>query len=203
MLGRKQSVKLGDIKDRLMPMLDDAHWAEQTLDRDDNQFTRRAYIRSVFSMIEGTVWALKQTVLGAPAPPGQKKRLLAGEYELLSDKTYELKSNGQIKAQAKYLRLPENIRFTFSMLDKYFGIEFDLGVGTPSWDKFLVAQDIRNRITHPRTMGEFSVTDKEISICKDACSWFNTLVASLFTGLAERSMRKGGGGNKNDQSEFC
>lgn len=182
--GGEETMQIGDIKNLLMPMLDDAHWAEQALDKDDNQFTRRAYIRSVFAMIEGIVWSLKQTVLQAPVSNGKIKRLSAGEYELLSDKSYDLKSNGEIREQTKHLKLPDNVRFTFKVLAEYFGIGFDLGVDTPLWGKFLAAQEIRNRITHPRTSVEFTVTDHEIEVCEQACSWFNNLVFRFVGGLA-------------------
>ena len=166
-----------------MPMIDDAHWAEQALDKEDNQFTRRAYVRNIFAMIEGSIWVLKQTVLFAPVPEGRVKKLSPAEYALLSDKTYELKSNGQTKEQTKYLKLPENFRFTFGVLKKYFGTEFNLGVGTVVWDNFLAAQEIRNRITHPKTVTEFEVSDSELATCKEACSWFNELVVAFFNGL--------------------
>ena len=178
-------MKLGDIKDRLMPMLDDAHWAEKALDVEDNQYTRRAYIRSLFALIEGTIWVLKQTVLHAPIKEGNVKKLSAAEYALLSDKTYDLKSNGQPKEQSKFLKLPENIRFTFLVVEKYFGIEIDLEVGSGPWNKFLEAQQVRNRITHPKTPSEFGVSDSEISACKVACSWFNELIAAFFNGLVQ------------------
>ena len=166
-----------------MPMIEDAQWAEEALDKEDNQFTRRAYIRNVFAMIEGSIWVLKQTVLHAPASEGKTKKILPAEFALLSDKTYELKSNGQTKEQTKYLKLPENFRFTFSVLTKYFGTEFNLGVGTIAWDNFRAAQEIRNRITHPKTVAEFKVTDIEIATCKEVCSWFNDLIVTFFNGI--------------------
>lgn len=176
-------MKIGDIKDRLMPMIEDAHWTEEALDKEDNQFTRRAYIRSIFAMIEGSVWVLKQIVLHAPVQEGHVKRLSAAEYALLSDKTYELKSNGQPKEQTKYLKLPDNFRFTFNVLKKYFKADLDLGIGTVAWNNFLEAQKIRNRITHPKTSEEFEVSNSEIAVCKETCSWFNKLIVAFFNSL--------------------
>lgn len=178
-------MKLGDIIERLMPMLNDAHWAEKALDAEDNQFTRRAYIRSLFSLIEGSIWVLKQTVLHAPVSEGHVKKLSAAEYALLSDKTYDLKRNGQPKEQAKFLKLPENIKFTFYVVERYFGVKIDLEVGKEHWNKFLEAQKIRNRIAHPKTSSEYEVSDSEIAACKEACSWFNKLVADFFSGLVK------------------
>ncbi len=93
-------MKVKDIKDRLMPMLDDAHWAEEALEKDDNQFTRKSLHSKRLCDDQGTIWALKETVLHAPAPKGKTKWLLPGEYAILSDKSYELKANGQIKKRA-------------------------------------------------------------------------------------------------------
>lgn len=166
-----------------MPMIEDAHWAEEGLEKEDNQFTRRAYVRSLFALIEGSIWVLKQTVINASAANGEEKRISVAEYALLSDRTYDLKSNGQPKEQVKFLKLPENFKFTFAVLEKYFKTEFDLGIGTIAWDNFLEAQAIRNRITHPKTSADFEITDAEISTCKETCSWFNELVLAFFNGI--------------------
>lgn len=173
-----------DFHDKIMPILEDALWAESALNSEDNKFTRRAYIRSLFSMIEGTVWILKQTVLHAPVRDGKPKRLSPAEYALLSDKTYDLTSSGEPKEQTKFLKLPENVRFTFNILSKYFGIKFDLGVGSTNWNFFLEAQKIRNRIAHPKTPEEFNISDDEIQTCKMVCSWFNLLILKVLKGIA-------------------
>ena len=170
-----------------MPMLDDAHWAEQLLSSSDNQFTRRAYVRNVFAMMEGCIWALKETVLLAKPAGGYPKILARGEYELLSDTSYDLKANGEVKEQMKYLRLPENVRFTFRVIGKYFGGTYDLAVGGKGWQAFLSAQAVRNRITHPKTSKEFEISDSEIEQCQQACSWFNNLVLSFFQAIADKN----------------
>ena len=56
-------------------MLEDAGWAERLLDGDNTQFTRRAYVRNVFAMMEGCIWALKETVLRAPTAGGAPEDL--------------------------------------------------------------------------------------------------------------------------------
>lgn len=176
-------MKLSDVKDRLIPLLEDAQWAEEALEKEDNQFTRRAYIRSLFAMIEGSVWALKQIILQVPTREGQVKKLSVAEYALLSDKTYELKSNGKPKEQTKFFKLPDNFRFTFGLVEKYFKADLNIGIGTVAWDNFLEAQVIRNRITHPKTTKEFEISDNELQTCKKTLSWFNELIMSFFNSL--------------------
>lgn len=161
-------------------MLEDSNWAERQLEESDSQFTRRAYVRSVFAMIEGTLWVLKQTVLNAQPEAGEVKPFTLSEYALLSEITYSLKSNGESREHPKYLRLPENLRFVFTVIAKYFDPELKLAVGTRAWEDFLAAHAVRNRITHPKTPEEFDVSDAEIAICKKTTAWFYKLVLAVF-----------------------
>jgi len=181
-------MKLKDIMNPLFVLLEDAHSAEQFLDENDTQFTRRAYIRSIFAYIEGTVWILKQTCLKAKPISGNKRISLA-EHALLSEETYELKSNGEPKTQTKFLRLPDNLKFTFGLINKLFKTSIDLGVGKKEWDNFLKALEIRHRITHPKESQAFEISDKEIQICKEVCSWFNELVHACFERISQISKK--------------
>ena len=176
-------MKVGDISDSLMPMLEDGKWAEGALEKDDNQFTRRAYVRSMFSIIEGSIWVLKQTILQATVPKGRIVKMSVAEYSLLSDRSYDLKSNGIIQEKVKYLKLPDNLVFTFGLLAKYFGAEFNLGIGEVEWENFRKAQVIRDRITHPKAPAEFNISDAEIAICRATSTWFNKLIAAFFDRL--------------------
>lgn len=180
---------VGDIKANLLPILEDGFWAEQALDKENNQFTRRSYIRSVFAIIEGCVWVLKQTILHAPVRKGRIKKLALAEYALLSEKAYELKNNGAICEQKKYLKLQDNIRFTFGLINKYFKSGCELGVGTKSWDNFLKAQKIRDRITHPKGPDEIEISDSDLKICKSTSSWFNKLILDFIDSLTPNAQK--------------
>lgn len=171
---------IGEVRQQIVPMLEDTNWAERQMEREDCQYTRRAYVRSVFAMIEGTLWVLKQTVLNAPAASDGKKPFTLAEYALLSETTFHLKNNGEPTETPKFLRLPDNIRFTFAVISKYFGRELEVGVRTSSWQDFLASHAVRNRITHPKNPGEFEVTDAEILVCKRTTAWFYRLVLAVF-----------------------
>ncbi|QDV11238.1 hypothetical protein CA51_10990 [Rosistilla oblonga] len=167
-------MKLSDLIDPLMVLLSDAHAAEQLLDAADGQFERRAYIRSTMATIEGAIWLLKQTCLKAHAPRGAKRMSIA-EYAMLSDETYDLKNNGDVRTSTKFLKLPDNLRFTVQICNRLFGCEMDLQVGAAPWDRFLKAVAIRNRIMHPKVSADFEITDQEIDDCKNVVGWFNTM----------------------------
>ena len=181
-------MKLKDVTKPLLILLEDAYSSEQFLEHNDTQFARRAYIRSTFAYIEGAAWILKQTCLKAK-PISGSRRMSPAEYALLSEETYELKSNGKPKTQTKFLRLPDNLKFTFHLINKLFKANIDLGVGKKEWDSFLKALEIRHRVTHPKETKAFEISNREIQICKEVCSWFNDLVHSFFDSISQISSK--------------
>jgi len=122
------NMKLGEITQPLVELLRDAEQAENYLDGHDSPFFRRAYIRSTMAAIEAIVWFLKQTCVKAAA--GSQSQLSVAEYSLLSDKTYDLKNNGEVNVQTKFLKLPDNVRFAIKTCNRLFGTTVDLQVGS-------------------------------------------------------------------------
>jgi hypothetical protein len=112
-------MRMRDIKDPMLKLLEDAHEAETLLEEKDTQFYRRAYIRSVFASIEGIIWLIKQVCLKAKSPRGPRPIKVA-EYALLSDQSYELKNNGDPSVQTKYLKLADNLKFTVKVARRLF-----------------------------------------------------------------------------------
>lgn len=179
-------MKMRDIQQPMLKLIEDAAEAEALLAEKDSQFFRRAYIRSVFASIEGITWLIKQVCLKAQSPKGPRRISLA-EYALLSDQTYELKNNGEPSVQTKFLKLADNLRFTAKVVARLFGITLELGVGTITWEKFVKAISVRNRITHPKAAEEMTISDEDISLCKDVSGWFNDLVHSFMQGVLTAS----------------
>ena len=166
---------IGQIKDSLMALLEDAGEAEAYLDTNPkSQFAKRTYIRSIFSCIEGTIWILKDVCFNAKPMKG-KRTMSVAEYALLKEESYELRNNGETSTSSKFLRLPDNIKFTFKTINKLFRSDIDLKIGKKEWTDFLESIEIRNRITHPKKATSFTITDKEITRCKNTSSWFNDL----------------------------
>lgn len=175
-------MKFSDILDPLLALLQDTKTAEELLEQTPAQFARRAYIRSAFAYIEGSVWILKRACLGAAASLGHRVFSTA-EYALLSEESYELKGSGEPSVLAKHLRLPENIKFTNKALTKFFGASVSLTDSSQSWSNFLEAIKIRNRITHPKNMHDHDVSDKELETCREATHWFNEVVSKQISAI--------------------
>lgn len=168
-------MQLKDTLDPLLALLQDTKTAEELLAQTPTQFFRRAYIRSSFAYIEGTVWILKRTCLGAAAGIGHGV-FSPAEYALLSDESYELSNSGAPMAQTKYLRLADNVKFTNKMLTKFFGSNLQVEYSKKSWNNFRTAVDFRNRITHPKSVQDYTVSDTELEVCREATHWFNAIV---------------------------
>lgn len=179
--------KLRDFLDPFKVLLDDAHAAETFLDATDGQFERRAYVRSMMAMIEGTIWLLKQTCLKASTPNGSPRHFSAAELAMLSDQTYDLKNNGEVRTTTKFLKLPDNLRFTINACNRLFGCNLNVQVGDESWNRFLKAVAVRNRVTHPRVVADFEITDQEIDDCKQVVSWFNEMIFEFVTQLTKNA----------------
>jgi hypothetical protein len=122
-------MKLGDITKPMVKLLEDASEAEELLEEKDTQFFRRAYIRSLFSSTEGIIWLMKQVCLGAKSPD-KRRRISIADYAMLADQSYDLKNNGETSVQTKFLKLPDNLRFTIKTINRLFNSELDLEVGT-------------------------------------------------------------------------
>ena len=182
------TMKLGDITRPMVRLLDDAQTAETYLDQTDSQFARRAYIRSIFASLEGTLWLLKQVCLKVPTVSGPR-RFDPAEYALLQDQTYDLKNNGETSIQTKFLRLPDNLRFTFRVFNRLFGAQVDLGVSGAPWSAFLKALDVRHRITHPKKVDELDITDDELKLCREVSSWFNETIHATIQAIVAASKR--------------
>ncbi len=183
-------MKIGDITKPIIALLDDVRSAEEYLDANDSQFARRAYVRSLFAFFEGSVWILKQVVLQA-AKESKRPLFSTGEYSLLRDVSYDLKANGDIRKSDKFLRLPENLRFTHKIVNRVFSGSVDLQVGTKPWNDFLHAIEVRNRVTHPKRLDEFLISDSEITLCRSVCSWYNDVVVhALLSPILENPKKK-------------
>jgi hypothetical protein len=181
-------MKLRDIIDPLLALLQDTKTAEELVSQTPTQFAKRAYIRSSFAYIEGTVWILKQACVGS-AESADRPIFSPAEFALLNDESYDLKNNGETSVQTKFLRLPDNVKFTDKAIAKFFGSKAQIDGSSEGWGKFLKAIKIRNRITHPKSIHDYEVTDKEIDICLNATHWFNDVVNEQISAIQTTSRR--------------
>jgi len=66
------------------------------------------------------------------------------------EEQYRLNNKGEPDSQQLFLRLPENLRFSFRIDAKVQGREYTLGTQGRGWEFFLKAMAARHRITPPK-----------------------------------------------------
>lgn len=111
--------RLGDITRPILAMADDVLRAEEGMNAASDAYSRRNYIRSLFAMIEGTVYVLKQMALMAQR--ARPELLTTAEIALLNEQSFDLSSKGEARTTTKFLRLVDNLRFTIPSLTKRKG----------------------------------------------------------------------------------
>jgi hypothetical protein len=172
----------GDVTRRIQKLLEDAREAENYLKNNDSQFARRAYIRSFFAYMEGTVWLLKQLIFQTVFQSKsigyflEKEKMSLADFALLSDKSFDLKDNGEACEQQKFLPFLKNLQFAVKIMERFTETPIDLKTDSVTWSHFIQTIKIRNRITHPKIAAEIDITDKEIKHAIEVCTWFNSIV---------------------------
>ena len=159
-----------DLIEMIQLLSSDVKVASELSSHNDSQFARRAYIRCVFSMIEGNIFQMKAVIL--KAFEGGHLTITLAEQALLREESYDLANNGACKIQQKFIRLQQNIKFTLALFARMYGETFEPDTSIHGWDSFNTAVKIRNRITHPRSPEEFNILDNEIPIIEEARAWF-------------------------------
>jgi len=139
-------------------------------DEEINEIAARALLRATFAYIEAMVYCLKSMALRLSAFDIGK--FTPAEKAILAENAYELDDKGRVKTQVKYIPLLKNIRFAFDAGGRALALQHKLDVGNTRWESFQKALAIRNRITHPKTVADLHISEKDSKYLEDGLEWF-------------------------------
>lgn len=148
-----QSVALADVMDLLKE--------GKTI----TQAERRAFVRAVFAFVESILFAMKHQLRTYTT-------MDPVDALLLSEETYEIDGDGEIRTQKTKLSLKSNVKFTFKCWARVTRTKCILELGDDGWNKLQLAIKIRDRLMHPKAVSDFNVSDKELDNAKAAFFWF-------------------------------
>jgi hypothetical protein len=170
-----------DFLEPLYALSDDVDRAAKEMDSGDDPYLRRNYVRTVFAMIEGTIYLLKQILIEADSSKQAQSvgKLSTGELALLGEKTFNVTDKGEVRDQPKYLSTAANLRFTMKCIEKVFKHKVDLN-DADAWKNLENAVVVRNRITHPKKLGDLEVSKTEAEQAKRVSQWFTKFVIDWF-----------------------
>lgn len=179
----------------LLPALvEDMKTVEEKLD--NQQYTRRAYVRSLFAMIEGVTYAMKIAIFGIARSPVNHGNLEVPDLVVLKGSTFDLNDKGEIQEKEKHFRISDNLRFTIKSINRVLGSSIDLG-GTQNWANFVRAVKIRNHVTHPKNLDDLNISDENLECIRAVNSWFNDIVVAMMAGLKNFNWNKNIKSNKS------
>lgn len=134
---------------------------------------RRFYIRAVFALVEAAVEQHKRLLLDLSARG--IVTLAPGVSEILSEKQFFAKDNGDVGQREQFLALERKLRAVYRAAAASFQRELVVNFGDGGWRSFCAAQDIRDRITHPKTFEECQVEGDDLDTVDRGHEWFRAL----------------------------
>ena len=182
----RSKMKMSEITEPLVALIDDTIEAQNLASSRDDGFSRRTYVRCLFTYIEGTVWLTKMACLRATCDPC--RRISQPELDaLLQDQAHEVDNRGEIVQKKKFIPVASNLRFACKTFNSLFDGDIELHLGEKQWNNFLTAIEIRNRITHPKSIADLKISDEEFELCRNSvCVWFNFIAHRVLKILSEK-----------------
>jgi len=156
---------------------DVSQW-EAILAEKDSQISRRAYTRAIFAYAEGMIYQTKQRVM--ELHPIMGRELSYTEFGLLNEITCNLNENGTTFERPFFVRIADNFRFTVNIVEKVFGKDLNIDFGEDEWDSFVKSVRIRNRLTHPKKLGDIEIDDEKMIQITRAFRWFHEKYHLIF-----------------------
>jgi hypothetical protein len=160
---------LEEMREMILVLGHDANDHYLAIQNDDSQSHRRAYIRSVFAFIEGTLHCMKMTTFHLGRVLGT---ILIQELLVLNGEAFDVDDKGNIVARTFYPKFLNNVKFSFKSFSKIFDSSFKLNLEGDGWKHLQKAVKVRDRLMHPKEITELQVTDAEVQLTKKAFDWF-------------------------------
>jgi hypothetical protein len=142
----------------------------------------RTFARSLFSMIEGISYWLRQILLERNLR--KEIVLLPEETIILSEVSLNIDQNGKIKKNEIFFYFESLFKFTFKTYCKYYEKTeiYDKYLSDNRFSHFKESIKIRNRISHPKSGKDVFVNGEDVIKIDSAHEWFHEFVINVFKG---------------------
>ena len=162
--------------DLLEHLVADVDKAFEILEADKTSpYLRRCVARTVFAFVEGVIQIAKWEIRSSIRLGDSSVELSDKDREILLE---EKKRNGEV---IKILiPVDENLKKTFRLAAKVWGLKnYSLNLEGEEYKDFLSAKKARNRLTHPRTYYDITVTDIDMHCYASSFLWVKAEFLSL------------------------
>lgn len=138
-------------------------------DKINDQFYRRLFLRSVFTIIETQLQVLKKIIkidhtINIPDSNLEEMTILNGKKVFLDNK-------GNAKSKDEFHSFEPSFRFTLNLFSKTFNSPL-IDYGNSSYESLIKLLKRRNDLTHPKSSKNLIISDSEIIESVAMTKWF-------------------------------
>ena len=155
-----------EISNFFIVLVEDCSTAGKLWHQHNDGYTKRSYVRAFFAFVEGNTYRMKQLCIYAHNN---------GKYHL-SDKDLEkaMEIKMDIHGNEKIIKIKtlDNVKLSFSLFSKVFGIENTLDTSGTQWNNFRKALDIRHRLTHPKSPSDFNLCHDDMLLIEKSAKFY-------------------------------
>jgi hypothetical protein len=151
----------------------------QRMEQYDNQANRRDFIRSTFAAMEGWLWDFRQR---AQSVLEDVRDFTPAEQAAFAETSFAISSNGKLIEQTRYYSMTTMFRFVVRLAEEEFGNPL-VDFGSNEWQAFNQAIEIRNRITHPKDINDFNLSDSDIETVRSSSIWLMDTIMRVVASL--------------------
>jgi hypothetical protein len=168
----------------------DADDCYKTMISEGTQLSRRNWIRAYFSWVEATCFLLRRVVIEKRF----KKRVIRPvdipEFAALSETRFSVTPKGEAVAEPANTRTVDYIGFSLMACSRLFKLGFSIDRSNKHWRDLVLAVRIRDRITHPKTEADVTISDDDIKAVEAFSGWFSGHLELLFNERIKAKLRK-------------
>jgi len=141
-------------------------------ERINDQFYRRLFIRSVFSIIETYLHVIKELLkIKLTIDKPQEIQMTWSELIVLNEKKVFLDNNGKVKTKDEFQKFVPSLRFTLNMYSYMFDMKLP-DYGDKNFQNLITLSKRRNNITHPKSPSQLIIKDQEMKDTVALFRWF-------------------------------
>jgi len=140
----------------------------------DSPFVARLLLRSLFSIFDGYSWYLKQRALEGATTA--KIEFTSDELQIIHEQRVKRLPSGDETVVPMIIQTKENLKFAIRAFARVKHVDPPLVNGALPAEFHAVAE-VRNRITHPKSAGDFNISKAEANAVGRLLQWFMKVVA--------------------------
>jgi len=141
------------------------------IEKINDQFYRRLFLRNIYSVIEIFLSVTKEILKIKVSIEGLNDNVSWTELVILNEKKVFLDDKGKVKTKNDFQNFEQSFRFTLNTFAKTFNCESP-DYSSENYQYLIKLSKRRNDITHPRVLKDQIITDQELQETVVMMAWF-------------------------------